>query len=139
MAKRAARRSRPETDETGRVHSLFFDSPRAVVPFEAQERDQSYIRNVRPRSDNQRALMEAIDMLNPRLIMVRQPAFGLDGPYRAYRTFGNHMEAIAAQAYQAAGPAAGGGGGGGAPNGAPGTGKKKGDDDVIDAECEETN
>ena len=61
MAKRAARRTRPEAEENGRVHSLFFDSPRTVVPFEAHERDQSYIRNVRPRSDNQRALMEAID------------------------------------------------------------------------------
>ncbi|HJQ58851.1 MAG TPA: PhoH family protein, partial [Vineibacter sp.] len=43
------------------MHSLFFDSPRAVVPFEAQERDQSYIRKVRPRSDNQRRLMQAIE------------------------------------------------------------------------------
>ncbi|MBL8674082.1 MAG: PhoH family protein [Rhodospirillales bacterium] len=58
MAKRVARRTRAESVESGRVHSLFFDTPRLVA---AEERDQSYVRKVRPRSDNQRLLMEAID------------------------------------------------------------------------------
>jgi crotonobetainyl-CoA:carnitine CoA-transferase CaiB-like acyl-CoA transferase len=39
---------------------------------------------------------ERLSKINPRLVLLRAPAFGLDGPYRAYRTFGNHMEAIAA-------------------------------------------
>ncbi|MSQ40626.1 MAG: CoA transferase [Dehalococcoidia bacterium] len=38
---------------------------------------------------------ERLSALNPRFVMVRQPAFGLDGPYQEYRTWGNHMEAIA--------------------------------------------
>ena len=38
---------------------------------------------------------ERLSKINPRLIMVRMPAFGLDGPYKNYRTWGNHMEALA--------------------------------------------
>jgi crotonobetainyl-CoA:carnitine CoA-transferase CaiB-like acyl-CoA transferase len=38
---------------------------------------------------------ERLSRINPRLVLLRIPAFGLDGPYRGYRTFGNHMEAIA--------------------------------------------
>ena len=37
---------------------------------------------------------ERLSKVNPRLILVRMPAFGLTGPYRAYRTFGSHMEAV---------------------------------------------
>jgi crotonobetainyl-CoA:carnitine CoA-transferase CaiB-like acyl-CoA transferase len=32
--------------------------------------------------------------LNPRLIMLRMPALALDGPYRNYRAFGLHVEAM---------------------------------------------
>ncbi len=32
--------------------------------------------------------------VNPRAIMIRQPAFGIDGPYKNYRTFGSHMAAV---------------------------------------------
>jgi len=88
MAKRAARRTRPETDESGRVHSLFFDSPRTVVPFETQERDQSYIRNVRPRSDNQRHLMEAIER-NPLTV-----ALGPAGTGKTYLAIAAAVEAL---------------------------------------------
>ena len=36
--------------------------------------------------------------VNPRLVMVRMPAFGLSGPYRDYRSFGTHAEAMVGQA-----------------------------------------
>ena len=32
--------------------------------------------------------------VNPRLIMLRMPAFGLEGPYGGYRAFGLHVEAM---------------------------------------------
>jgi crotonobetainyl-CoA:carnitine CoA-transferase CaiB-like acyl-CoA transferase len=38
---------------------------------------------------------ERLSKINPKLVMLRIPAFGLDGPYRGYRTFGHHMEALA--------------------------------------------
>ena len=38
---------------------------------------------------------ERLSAINPRLIMVRMPAFGNEGPYKNYRTWGNHMEALA--------------------------------------------
>src|SRR5215217_6748648 len=55
MAKRAARRAKLHAIDSARIHNLVFDH----TP--ANDRDQSYIRKVRPRSDNQRILMEAID------------------------------------------------------------------------------
>jgi phosphate starvation-inducible protein PhoH and related proteins len=55
MAKRAARRAKLHAIDSDRVHSLVFDH----TP--ANDRDQSYIRKIRPRSDNQRLLMEAIE------------------------------------------------------------------------------
>ncbi|MDP7618682.1 MAG: CoA transferase [Dehalococcoidia bacterium] len=38
---------------------------------------------------------ERLSEINPRLILIRQPAFGIEGPYKNYRTWGNHMEALA--------------------------------------------
>src|SRR4029077_12033223 len=55
MAKRAARRAKLHAIDSARIHNLVFDQ----TP--ANDRDQSYIRKVRPRSDNQRILMEAIE------------------------------------------------------------------------------
>ena len=55
MAKRAARRAKLHAVANDRIHSLVFDK----AP--ANDRDQSYIRKIRPRSDNQRLLMEAIE------------------------------------------------------------------------------
>src|SRR5262249_22112944 len=55
MAKRAARRAKLHAIDSARIHSLLFDHP------PANDRDQSYTRKIRPRSDNQRLLMEAID------------------------------------------------------------------------------
>ncbi|MBX3498394.1 MAG: PhoH family protein [Alphaproteobacteria bacterium] len=59
MAKRATRRARTETVETARIHTLVFDADRQGAANDA-DRDQRYLRKVRPRSDNQRLLMEAI-------------------------------------------------------------------------------
>ena len=36
----------------------------------------------------------ALAAVNPRLIMLRMPAFALDGPYRNFRAFGLHVEAM---------------------------------------------
>lgn len=55
MAKRAARRTKLHAIDSARIHNLVFDS----AP--ANDRDQSYLRKIRPRSENQRLLMEAID------------------------------------------------------------------------------
>src|SRR4249919_1337574 len=55
MAKRAARRAKLHAIDSARIHNLVFDH----TP--ANDRDQSYLRKIRPRSDNQRVLMEAID------------------------------------------------------------------------------
>jgi len=55
MAKRAARRAKLHAIDNDRIHSLVFDQK------PANDRDQSYIRKIRPRSDNQRLLMEAIE------------------------------------------------------------------------------
>jgi phosphate starvation-inducible PhoH-like protein len=55
MAKRATRRAKLHAIDSARIHNLVFDH----TP--ANDRDQSYIRKVRPRSDNQRILMEAIE------------------------------------------------------------------------------
>ena len=37
---------------------------------------------------------ERLSKVNPGLVMVRMPAFGLSGPYKSYRTFGSHMESV---------------------------------------------
>ena len=55
MAKRAARRAKLHAIDSARIHNVVFDN----AP--ASQRDQSYIKKVRPRTDNQRLLMEAID------------------------------------------------------------------------------
>jgi crotonobetainyl-CoA:carnitine CoA-transferase CaiB-like acyl-CoA transferase len=38
---------------------------------------------------------EDLAAINPRIIVVRMPGFGLTGPYRDYRCWGNHLEAMA--------------------------------------------
>ena len=38
---------------------------------------------------------EELSEINPGIILLRMPAFGLDGPWKNYRTWGSHMEAIA--------------------------------------------
>jgi len=50
--------------------------------------------NVPETMDKAKITWEELHELNPRLIMLRMPAFALDGPYRNYRAFGLHVEAI---------------------------------------------
>ena len=42
---------------------------------------------------------EALRQVKPDLIMLRMPAYGLSGPYKNYRSFGNHMEAVTGHHY----------------------------------------
>lgn len=50
--------------------------------------------NVPETMDKARLGWDEVHRLNPRLIMLRMPAFALDGPYRNYRAFGLHVEAM---------------------------------------------
>jgi phosphate starvation-inducible PhoH-like protein len=88
MAKRAARRAKlhavDTSHDTGRVHNVVFDRVPAI------ERDQSYIRKVRPRSDNQRLLMEAIES-NPLTL-----ALGPAGTGKTYLAISAAVEALEA-------------------------------------------
>jgi crotonobetainyl-CoA:carnitine CoA-transferase CaiB-like acyl-CoA transferase len=51
--------------------------------------------NLPPNIEKQGITWERLSKINPRLVLVRMPAFGIDGPYRGYRTLGNHMESVA--------------------------------------------
>ncbi|MDA0270727.1 MAG: CoA transferase [Chloroflexi bacterium] len=42
---------------------------------------------------------EELRQVNPRLVMLRMPAFGLSGPYRDYRAFGTHAEGMVGHHY----------------------------------------
>ena len=50
--------------------------------------------NLPPNIERQGVTWERVSAVNPDMVMLRVPAFGLDGPYRGYRTWGNHMEAL---------------------------------------------
>lgn len=50
--------------------------------------------NVPETMDKAKLSWEELHTHNPRLIMLRMPAFALDGPYRNYRAFGLHVEAL---------------------------------------------
>jgi phosphate starvation-inducible PhoH-like protein len=82
MAKRAARRAKLHAIDSARVHNLIFDH----TP--ANDRDQSYLRKIRPRSDNQRLLMAAIDA-NPMTIAV-----GPAGTGKTYLAISAAVEAL---------------------------------------------
>jgi phosphate starvation-inducible PhoH-like protein len=84
MAKRAARRAKLHAIDSARIHSLVFEH----AP--ANDRDQSYLRKVRPRSDNQRILMEAIDA-KPLTI-----AMGPAGTGKTYLAISAGVEALEA-------------------------------------------
>jgi phosphate starvation-inducible protein PhoH and related proteins len=86
MAKRAARRAKLHAIDSARIHNLVFDH----TP--ANDRDQSYIRKIRPRSDNQRILMEAIDS-KPLTV-----ALGPAGTGKTYLAISAAVEALEAGA-----------------------------------------
>jgi len=50
--------------------------------------------NLPPNIEKQGITWERLSQINPQLVLLRIPAFGIEGPYRGYRTFGNHMEAL---------------------------------------------
>ncbi|ETX04136.1 MAG: hypothetical protein ETSY2_30545 [Candidatus Entotheonella gemina] len=50
--------------------------------------------NVPETMDKAKISWDELHEINPRLIMLRMPAFALDGPYRNYRAFGLHVEAM---------------------------------------------
>ncbi len=50
--------------------------------------------NLPPHAEALGITWERLSAINPRFVLLRIPGFGIEGPYRDYRTFGNHMEAI---------------------------------------------
>jgi len=93
MAKRASRRHQADHDKTARIHSVFFDQPskrgdnmrHEDLP---EDREQRYLAKVRPRSDNQRDLLDAIKA-NP-LTMALGPA----GTGKTYLAISAAVEAL---------------------------------------------
>lgn len=96
MAKRAAReKSRSYEDRSGKskVRALFPGKQAAWDPLGGEERetrDKSYVRNIRPQSDNQRLLLEAIDSKN---VVV---ALGPAGTGKTYLAIAKAVEAFEA-------------------------------------------
>jgi len=88
MGKRASRkRTREEFNEHSKVRALF--PPRGGwSPVEREQTGQSYTRHVRPCSDNQRRLLEAIDKSN--LVVAVGPA----GTGKTYLAIAKAVEAL---------------------------------------------
>ena len=85
MAKRAARRAKLHAIDSARIHNVIFDH----TP--ANDRDQSYIKKVRPRSDNQRVLMEAVKNSKPLTV-----ALGPAGTGKTYLAIAKAVDALEA-------------------------------------------
>lgn len=51
--------------------------------------------NLPPNIEKQGITWERLSKINPRLVMVRIPGFGIEGPYRNLRSMGHFMEAMA--------------------------------------------
>lgn len=88
MAKRSQRQSTArQASVNAEVHPLF---PRggATDVFDDSDRDRSYIRKIRPQSDNQKRLMEAIDRYN--LVVAVGPA----GTGKTYIAIAKAVEAL---------------------------------------------
>ena len=94
MAKRATREKARSYDDRSKskVRALFPEKP-AWSPLDREEsdhRDKSYVRNIRPCSDNQRLLLEAIDKKN---VVV---ALGPAGTGKTYLAIAKAVEAFEA-------------------------------------------
>jgi phosphate starvation-inducible PhoH-like protein len=92
MAKRATREKTRSYEERpqSKVRALFPDKPawNPVDRDQAEVRDKSYVRNIRPCSDNQRLLLEAIDKKN---VVV---ALGPAGTGKTYLAIAKAVEAF---------------------------------------------
>lgn len=90
MAKRAARRAQAANHNGHNIHALDA-APGGWDPLATNDkREQRYIRHVRPQSDNQRHLMEAIDKRNVVL------ALGPAGTGKTYLAVAKAVEALEA-------------------------------------------
>ncbi len=64
------------------------------------ERSDVFVENNVPVTiDKAGITYEELRQVNPRLVMLRMPAFGLSGPYRDYRAFGTHAEGMVGHHY----------------------------------------
>ena len=94
MGKRAARRRNRPQQSDNNVHELFDEKNADWHPLQGEaaepkgQRDQSYRRNIRPKSENQAALMEAIDAFN--LVLALGPA----GTGKTYIAVSKAVEAL---------------------------------------------
>lgn len=93
MAKRTARASAPTRADDAKVRALMPDytvwDPLSGGDGDAR-RDRSYVRNIRPHSENQKALMEAIDAYN--MVCALGPA----GTGKTYIAIAKAVEALEA-------------------------------------------
>ena len=55
--------------------------------------------NVPETIERAHATYEELSKINPELIMLRMPGYGLSGPYKNYRTLGTHMEGMTGHHY----------------------------------------
>jgi phosphate starvation-inducible PhoH-like protein len=95
MGKRAARRRSHPQQSDGNIHELFDENKSTWDPLAEQgqtvpptHRDQSFRRHIRPKSENQAALMEAIDNFN--LVLALGPA----GTGKTYIAVAKAVEAL---------------------------------------------
>lgn len=86
MGKRAQRMQKERGHEAGKVRALFPQRP-GWSPV-GEDRDKPYVKNVRPCSDNQRRLLEAIDQRN--MIVAVGPA----GTGKTYLAIAKAVEAL---------------------------------------------
>ncbi|HRC62071.1 MAG: CoA transferase [Dehalococcoidia bacterium] len=80
-----------------RSMTLDLTRPEGQEVFErlVRESDGMIENNLPPHAEELGVTWDRLSKINPRFILMRVPGFGVEGPYRDYRTFGNHMEAIA--------------------------------------------
>jgi phosphate starvation-inducible PhoH-like protein len=87
MGKRAQRLQKDRGQESGKVRALFPQGA-SWSPLERDDRDKHYVKNVRPCSDNQRRLLEAIDTHN--MVVAVGPA----GSGKTYLAIAKAVEAL---------------------------------------------
>jgi phosphate starvation-inducible PhoH-like protein len=87
MGKRAQRMQKERGHDGGKVRALF-PQKAAWSPLERDDRDKPYVKNVRPCSDNQRRLLDAIDQRN--MIVAVGPA----GTGKTYLAIAKAVEAL---------------------------------------------